>query len=44
MRVADDMGKFDETIEDKGGKVLTDPRALMHVVVTKMDYVEDRLK
>jgi iron-sulfur cluster assembly protein len=41
---ADDRGKFDEIIEDKGVKVLIDPRALMHVVGTKMDYVEDRLK
>lgn len=44
FRVADDRGKFDEVIEDKGVKVLIDPRALMHVVGTKMDYVEDRLK
>ncbi|KAG0574465.1 hypothetical protein KC19_VG264300 [Ceratodon purpureus] len=44
LNYADDKGKFDEIIEDKGVKVLIDPRALMHVVGTKMDYVEDRLK
>jgi iron-sulfur cluster assembly protein len=44
LNYADDRGKFDEIIEDKGVKVLIDPRALMHVVGTKMDYVEDRLK
>lgn len=39
-------GRFsnDELIEDEGVKVLIDPRALMHVISTKMDHVEDRLK
>ncbi|XP_024402944.1 iron-sulfur assembly protein IscA-like 3, mitochondrial [Physcomitrium patens] len=44
LNYADDKGKFDEVVEDKGVKVLIDPRALMHVVGTKMDYVEERLK
>lgn len=44
LRATDDKGKFDEVVEDKGVKVLIDPRALMHVVGTKMDYVEERLK
>lgn len=42
--IADEKGKFDELVEDKGVKVLIDPRALMHVIGTKMDFVEDRLK
>ncbi|GLJ52228.1 hypothetical protein SUGI_1110990 [Cryptomeria japonica] len=41
---ADEKGKFDEVVEDKGVKVLIDPRALMHVIGTQMDFVEDRLK
>lgn len=41
---ADEKGKFDELVEDKGVRVLIDPKALMHVIGTKMDFVEDRLK
>ncbi|KAH9321296.1 hypothetical protein KI387_015935, partial [Taxus chinensis] len=40
---ADEKGKFDELVEDKGVKVLIDPKALMHIIGTKMDFVEDRL-
>jgi iron-sulfur cluster assembly protein len=29
---------------DGGVKVLIDPAALMHVLGTRMDFVEDRLK
>lgn len=42
--VADEQGKFDELVEDQGVKVLIDPKALMHVIGTTMDFVEDRLK
>lgn len=41
---ADSKSKFDELVEDKGVKVLIDPGALLHVLGTKMDYVQDRLK
>ena len=41
---ADEQGKFDELVDDKGVKILVDPKALMHVIGTKMDFVEDRLK
>uniref|UniRef100_A0A0C9RQ70 TSA: Wollemia nobilis Ref_Wollemi_Transcript_26000_578 transcribed RNA sequence n=1 Tax=Wollemia nobilis TaxID=56998 RepID=A0A0C9RQ70_9CONI len=44
LNYADEKGKFDELVEDKGVKVLIDPRALMHVIGTKMDFVEDRTK
>lgn len=40
----DERGKFDEVVEDKGVRVIIDPSALMHVLGTKMDYVEDKLK
>lgn len=40
----DEKGKFDELVEDHGIRILIEPNALMHVVGTKMDYVEDRLK
>ena len=41
---ANDKGKFGDLIGDKCVKVIVDPRALMHVIGTKMDYVEDLLK
>lgn len=44
LNYADEKGKFDELVEDKGVRVLIDPKALMHVIGTKMDFVEDRLK
>lgn len=44
LNYADEQGKFDELVEDKGVKVLIDPKALLHVIGTKMDFVEDRLK
>ncbi|KAD1248157.1 hypothetical protein E3N88_43102 [Mikania micrantha] len=39
-----EKGKFDELIEDKGVKILIDPKALMHVIGTKMDFVDDKLR
>ncbi|XP_052169084.1 iron-sulfur assembly protein IscA-like 3, mitochondrial [Oryza glaberrima] len=44
LNYADEKGKFDEVVEDKGVKVLIDPKALMHVIGTKMDYVDDPLR
>ena len=41
---ADEKGKFDEVVEEQGVRVLIDPGALMHVIGTKMDFVQDRLK
>ncbi|KAJ1381182.1 HesB-like domain superfamily [Sesbania bispinosa] len=43
LNYADEKGKFDELVEDKGVKVLIDPKALMHVIGTKMDFVDDKL-
>lgn len=44
LNYAEEKGKFDELVDEKGVKVLIDPKALMHVIGTQMDYVEDRLK
>ncbi|XP_051119987.1 iron-sulfur assembly protein IscA-like 1, mitochondrial [Andrographis paniculata] len=44
LNYADDKGKFDELVEDKGVKILIDPKALMHVIGTKMDFVDDKLR
>lgn len=40
----DEKGKFDELVDDKGVKILIDPKALMHVIGTKMDFVDDKLR
>ncbi|KAK9265783.1 hypothetical protein L1049_001708 [Liquidambar formosana] len=44
LNYADEKGKFDELIEDRGVKILIDPKALMHVIGTKMDFVDDKLR
>ncbi|KAF9593742.1 hypothetical protein IFM89_024880 [Coptis chinensis] len=44
LNYADEKGKFDEVVEDKGVKILIDPKALMHVIGTKMDFVDDTLR
>ncbi|XP_010271663.1 PREDICTED: iron-sulfur assembly protein IscA-like 1, mitochondrial [Nelumbo nucifera] len=44
LNYADEKGKFDELVEDKGAKILIDPKALMHVIGTKMDFVDDNLR
>jgi Fe-S cluster assembly iron-binding protein IscA len=40
----DQKGKFDELIEDHGVRLLIDPAALMHVLGTTMDYIDEPLK
>lgn len=40
----DEKGKFDEMVEDKGVKILIDPKALLHVIGTRMDFVDDKLR
>ncbi|EFJ44276.1 hypothetical protein VOLCADRAFT_102213 [Volvox carteri f. nagariensis] len=44
LNYADAKGKFDELVEDKGVRILIEPAALMHVLGTKMDYIEDKLR
>ncbi|XP_044461088.1 iron-sulfur assembly protein IscA-like 1, mitochondrial [Mangifera indica] len=44
LNYADEKAKFDELIEDKGVKILIDPKALMHVIGTKMDFVDNKLR
>ena len=40
LEFSDDTTAFDEKIEEKGVTVFIDPKALMFVVGTEMDYVE----
>lgn len=44
LEYADEITKFDEVVEDKGVKVIIDPKAVMFVIGTEMDYTEDKLK
>lgn len=44
MNYAENKGKFDEEVQQHGVKLLIDPSALMHIIGTKLDYVEDRIK
>ena len=35
---AEEIGKFDEVVEEKGIKILIDPMAIMYLLGTEMDY------
>lgn len=43
MEFAEEAGRFDEVVEDKGVKVLIDPKAIMYLLGTEMDYKTDKL-
>ncbi|KAL0643450.1 hypothetical protein Bca4012_041740 [Brassica carinata] len=40
----DEKGIFDELVEEKGVRILVEPKALMHVIGTKMDFIDDKLR
>ena len=44
IEYADEIGKFDEVVEDKGVRVLIDPKAVMFLLGTEMDYEQDKFK
>ena len=44
LNYADEKGRFDEIVEEKGVRILIEPNALMHVLGTRMNYSEDALK
>ncbi len=44
LEYADEKGKLDEVVEDKGVTILIDPKASMFIIGTEMDYVEDKLQ
>ena len=43
MELAEAANPTDEIIEDKGVKVLIDPKAVLFLLGTQMDYVTDKL-
>ena len=43
MNYATSKAKFEEEVEQHGARVFVEPKALMHVIGTTMDYVDDEL-
>lgn len=43
LEYADEKGKFDDIVEDKGVILLIDPKASMFIIGTEMDFVDDKL-
>ena len=43
MEYAESAQKFDEVVEDKGVKLLIDPKAVMFLLGTEMDYKTEKL-
>ncbi len=44
IEYADEIGKYDEVVEDKGVTVLIDPKAVMFLIGTEMDFKEEKFK
>ncbi len=44
LEYADEQGEFDEVVEDNGVTVFVDPKAVMFVVGTEMDFVSEKLQ
>jgi iron-sulfur cluster assembly protein len=43
MEYAESVGPFDEVIEEKGVKLFVDPKAVMFLLGTEMDFTRDKL-
>ena len=43
LEFADAVGPYDEVVEDKGVKVVIDPKALMFLLGTQMDFETNKL-
>lgn len=43
MEYAESRGPIDEVVEDKGVTILVDPKAVLFLLGTEMDYVTDKL-
>ncbi len=44
IEYADEIGKFDEVVDTGEYKLLIDPKAVMFIIGTEMDFVEEKLK
>ncbi len=43
MDYAEDLKPFEEVVEDKGVKVIIDPKALMFLLGTELDFVREKM-
>ena len=43
MEFAEEAGRFDEIVEDKGVKILIDPKAILYLLGTEMDFRADKM-
>ena len=43
MDYAEDAKPFEEVVEDKGVKIFIDPKAIMFLIGTEMDFVREKL-
>ena len=44
MQYADTFGPYDEVVEDKGVKIVIEPKAILFLLGTEMDFKVDKLK
>ncbi len=44
LEYVDQADPYDEVVKDKGVTVLIDPKAVMFLLGTEMDYIEEKLK
>jgi iron-sulfur cluster assembly protein len=44
LEYADEVNKFDEVVDAKGVKILIDPKAIMFILGTTMDFEQEKLK
>jgi iron-sulfur cluster assembly protein len=44
IEYADEISKFDEVVEREGVKIIIDPKAVMFLIGTEMDFVEENFK
>jgi iron-sulfur cluster assembly protein len=44
VEYADEISKFDDVVEKDGVKIIIDPKAVMFLLGTEMDFVEEQLK
>lgn len=44
IEYADEINKYDEVINCNDVKIIIDPKAILHLIGSEMDYVEDEFK
>lgn len=44
MEYVDEKSPLDEVVEDKGVRIFIDPKAVMFILGTEVDYVEDKFQ